>query len=324
MRSQLLWRTKNGKILISLWLVLLLVGCGETSTTSYQITPKATNAKLGDSSTPQVISKMNLSTLPLLKRGSVTLNVSNFEIHCPDQNANHPNDNIVLKRGGKALYGTGDIQQITAYLSSLNSTPLPNTELQLQPGGPTGNNDVFNNTTPGCVGILEVTNIGQTAIQLMGIAMQFIGVASRNTASYALIDVCPIRHEEAISCNYAIGGQTGPTSAFFRLYNASTGTLLTDQITYLDMSMNEHTGTLVLGPKEVIVLQIAFESQENLAYTLEPEVIVNTVNGAGRLPLPNLTRKIFFANPNQFSCYRLEVNGFVQIFPGVNDPMRCI
>jgi len=222
--------------------------------------------------------------------------------------------NAIVLASNRLEYDTGEIQQANTYLGQIydrgvdqsrgtphyDDPPAPPAMLTRTSGtwisGSTGSHN------DNCSGNLQVTNIGNTAIQITGVNMRLLSNTQLNRYHYRLIDLCSINLRV---CQPPFGLFITTTYSF-NLSRAHANTVFSGQF---------QGNQLLLDPGQVALLRLYFYSSKNLIYSVAPEITVSLVNQQTTYTLSQLASTLAFANPGQFSCYQLQSNGntFTQI-----------
>jgi len=204
-------------------------------------------------------------------------------------------------------------------MTSQYPTPAPQAPpsmLSWIPGTIVGDVDMRTLIGAGCFGEMELTNTGKNSILIRSINMQLTAKPVRTSPSfqYRMINLCALlTGDERNSCPPQAAG-SGPLFEFFRLKAAPSGTVFTPKQEIND-SEYQSGSDIVLHPNDPYALPVLFYfmSLDNLVYSLTPELLLDTPNGAQQaVALPQLATTLYFANPSQFSCYTLQGDTFVK------------
>jgi len=230
-----------------------------------------------------------------------------------------PSNNLVLN-DDRSSYDTGAIQQITSYLNG-SSTQFPARFLSWAPGGLTGIGQPLKDRV-GCGIDLQLSNDGNTDVQILQIKARLLATPSPNTYKYKLIDICPVRHLESIKCQTGTGGTSGDCYAIIQLDNRQAGTLFENTFKDVPNCIGQ-----AMNPGDALDMQVTFYStgtDSNSVYSVSLEITVES-QGKQYIEKPSeVLDKLVFAKDNQFSCYRLQDNTFQQIVPGPDSPALCV
>ncbi len=114
---------------------------------------------------------------------------------------------------------------------------------------------------------------------------------------------------------------------FSRLKVAPSGTMFMPEQDIND-PQHQSGSDIILNPTASDTLPVIFyfTSLDNRVYSLTPELLLDTSNGAQQtVMLPQLATRLYFANPSQFSCYTLQGDTFVQVSTNPeNSPGYCV
>ncbi len=310
------------RAIVSFLLVIVLVACGTNAvTTSSPAQPHPSSpANISENaSTSLNLNPANIS----IKTGNVLIQSRGFD--CPDGNLGNAyyEDQLVLA-SDRMTYSQDEITQMRSYvLGSISAgtgsgiskyatvTPsLPTLHWVLGgnnvgTGGGSGN---------GCGATLNVTNTGNTPIQIPEISIQVKASPQPNTYHYRLIDACSFLTPEEVSnggclpTGSAGGGPCNLSSVSFQLGSREKNQLLSAQLSA------PVCGTLTIAPATQVPLILAFPEAVNkpfsLIYSILPILTINAGQGDQKVPLTQLASTLAFANANQFSCYQLHGTTF--------------
>lgn len=228
-------------------------------------------------------------------------------------------------------YESAEIQKMATYVNAAlnaapSTVPLPST-LRFVPGAPPTDLSLWNAFGNVCNGRLQITNIGNSTIQLSHIEMEYMGASRPNTFSYRLMDICslPITLPDQFSkCPPRRGGGGQGYAYQFQLGQGSTSTVIQGQLT----NNGGETGVgPTLDPGQVAFVSLSFVSSGtpgNLVYTVRPKLTLDMVGEQRITELPRLDSTLAFADASQFSCYTLRGDTFELVGPGPHDSVWCV
>ena len=222
--------------------------------------------------------------------------------------------NAVVLASNRLEYDSGEIQQMNTYLGQISGRGVdqshgiphyddppasPATLIETSGGRLRGS---MASPTVGCSGNLQVTNIGNSPIQITGVDVRLRSDAQLNRYQYRLIDLCSVNGNVCqVPFGFAI---ISPYS--FNLSMAKANTVFSGQL---------QGNQPLLDPGQVALIHLYFYSSNNLIYSVAPEITVSLLDEQRTLTLSQLASTLAFANPGQISCYQLQSNGntFTQI-----------
>ncbi len=310
-------RIRTIRILIAIPLVFLLVACGNRSSSTSGVSTSQNRTS------PTISSSTSPATNPELK--AIDFNVANLHFHAPNPITcvNFPSlfytDSSYFKKGNLVLatdrltYDSGELQQMREYTHSVlagHASSMPTT-LRWASGTAIGN---FLHPPEaedsGCIEQLEITNLGNNPAIIGSMSVQLTSITQNNLTHYRLIDSCTLG---ALCFGGTAGG--GPQIYYFLLKAKSPDTVVTPLSK--EVSTNYQCCTdVVLNPGDILPVVIFFASLDPFAFSIVPDLILDTPNKAPQIiALPQLATTLYFANPNQFSCYGLNGDTFVPLKP---------
>lgn len=172
---------------------------------------------------------------------------------------------------------------------------------------------------PGCALEFQITNVGRTVVQVPSVGFMLTRAPEPNTQHYDLVDRCSVVPQRPSQCHVQLGG--GPVGC--SVYNAQVqlhGTALPATFEDAPVAVTP-TGTcptLSIGPAATAVLWISAVSNSALVYSATPVMTVDTVSGRRHVALTELVGTLAFADPSQFSCWRLQGTTFVEALTGAS------
>ncbi len=302
-------RAKAVSVLSLGLLLILLVSCG-----------KVTNGNPTVSSSPVKLASPPLRLAsPSLGGISVNLPTQHLHIFSPygfqcqthgalpsDSDSPYiPHSNLVLNQA-RLTYTPSELQQMQNYISVYFQDsnlyypytrkpesllpPIPQT-LRWVSGRDLSNDYPFNR----CFGILEITNTGNSTIQVQAINMLLL----KEQATYNI-----------------------------SLHAAQAGTIFFPQTPNFNESPSGMGfSPTILSPQQTANVSFSFISASggNLSYLIQPQIVISMEGGTQTTGLSQLASTISFANKNQFSCYTLRGSSFLPFdkAPPLPDPNQA-
>jgi hypothetical protein len=224
-------------------------------------------------------------------------------------------------------YDQGAIQSMKNYLTAFSQVTSGQLGTVPHPA-PSVNPSIFqlvpvNIAKLGCNEILQVTNIGNTPVQISQISVQFTADTQVNNHHYNLIDACSL-----IPSIYCLGSPMGSYEpvyeARFDLHPGKANTIM--PATCLGYSTAECLQqALMLHPGEAAEIYLTYFSNtsDNLSFSLMPSFTLEWSGKQVAYPAPQLQEYFSFANISQFSCYTLKGQKFTEVSLG-NDQYYCM
>lgn len=264
-------------------------------------------------------------------------------LNCPPQGWSIVPQTLVLTEE-RLSYAKEEVQQMASYIDKAvgmfnadpehlikKSEPLPPT-LQFMQGSLTTNIagwSLFHETwKPGCIGYVEITNVGKEDITLLGMNARLLAPPQRNTEQYRFINICslPITFPQELGrkCPVTPEESGKDENLTFSLEMSSSGQIFPgERITYESFEGRRKLGTRFewkLPPHVPTILHLNFESPEfdgNLRYHIIPELVIsNEKDGEERtVPLKELESHLVFADSTQVSCYSLPTRDATTFVP---------
>jgi hypothetical protein len=214
-----------------------------------------------------------------------------------------PPDRLVLA-SPRLDYDAAEVQAMTAFLAQstygIVTGPRPPDTLAWIP--------VARLSEPCGVG-LEITNTGQSPVQVTAAGVVMAAGARAGPPEYRLIDACSIAPNPD-ECPPARGGT--PTNCDIYEVNLALGGDAGDAISAPPMpqTADPSCGEMTLPPAGVKDLYMILTSAKPLVYTVAPRLDLATAEGTRTLIIPRLTATLAFAADSQFSCYELHGTSF--------------
>ncbi|HEU5377803.1 MAG TPA: hypothetical protein VFV38_20460 [Ktedonobacteraceae bacterium] len=319
--------TNSLKIVVTTLLILLLVGCGTDANSPSGVTH------------PQQATPSDIPSS--LSAHSISIDIAHMHIYSKEAISciNYPAlgtsvfygvDNLVLN-GQRLDYDPTEIQQMRSYIAAVYGSvrspsiipALPST-LRWVSGTTVSDYDGIpsNLLESGCYGEMDLTNTGSNPILIQSIQVQLTAppVRINPSSQYRMIEICSllIGTEAGNGCPPMAGGSSS-VFEFFRFKPSSQDTVFTPRQQINDPQYQSGSD-LRLDPSTQSTLPIIFyfSSLDGFSYSFEPQLILKTPNGDQQtVSLPQLATKVYFANPNQFPCYTLKGNLFVEMTNGI-------
>jgi hypothetical protein len=203
----------------------------------------------------------------------------------------------------RLTYDSGEIKQMAAYLDAYWNhkkyiPPVPPTLTLVQGSQYAGN----------CSLDLQITNVGETAVQIPRVDIRITKPPHQNTYQYHLIDACKL-----IECGES-GAGVNPCSGYqanIKLGKAaSKDTVFTGEVTSFPGGTNQDgipCGPLTLTQGESTELFYYLKlSHDNLIYSAIPELTLETSSGSYMLQLSRLAGTLVYTDESEFTCYTLD------------------
>lgn len=299
-----------GCLLASILLVVALPGCGQQPATATPL-PAITVASAG-------LSIVAIDGPASKQKG---------RIRCPlwlDRK-----DQVVL--GSDPLSLTGDrVAQLKRQWTEFDSgrtTGLPDALRQV-PGAPSGppmprppQYSDYGGTNfywgPGCALELQITNTGVNRVLISSAGFRLAEPSIVNAQHYNLVDRCSLEGTPPENCAAQLGGRPtfcGIYSAQVRLAPGAAGNAYRDSP--LSTDQNGPCPPMTIEPGSTKELWIQAVGAVAQIYDVVPELVVGTSSGTSTVTLPQLAGTAAFADPPQFSCYKLAGTSFVKAADG--------
>jgi len=163
-----------------------------------------------------------------------------------------------------------------------------------------------------CVFSIEVTNTGSTALQIPRAGLRLTGNPQPNQASYRLVEFCSVAHDTQF-CGPQVGGVPRPCSVYgveIGLENHTSGDDVMSAPEQIDQN-GQPCPQLTLSPNQSVTIVIGAYSTDPMIYQAEPVLQVITPTAQGMVTFVQLGAVYAFADPSQFTCYRLSGSTFV-------------
>jgi hypothetical protein len=319
------------RILIGVVLVVLLAGCNSnTSSTSGGNSSTTTHSQsvgTPTSSTTQDAAIPLPKTGVEIKTGMLQIQAP-YGIACPNDNYSTAPETINLTNQDQLTYDSGQIQQMEQYLDASFSTgetrgarpyweywdsngaasaPVPPPTLKLVPGG-----------LGFCLGTMEITNLGSSPAQILGLDVRLTTTTQQNNYHYHLIDVCSLPTtipKNIFTCPITPAGASSDLVYDFQLGRGDVNTVYQGQ---LEPDPYDPGNTGTLNPGEIVFVHVHFSlapstPANNLIYSLTPELTVSSSSQQETFALTQLNSTLAFADTSQITCYKLQGNTFVPL-----------
>lgn len=328
MLTRMLIARRTAKVLVAILLLSMLVACG-----------KATSSPSGATFSQQ---KPDLSIPTSASRKRIDFTIANINIYsgiginCLNYGTTNKNDpdsltaNLVLATD-RLTYDTSELQQMRTYAAAIYSghpATIPST-LKLVQGTMASNSPFFTFTNlvgGGCYGEMELTNLGKDVILIRSVNMHLTAVPQKTSRfQYRMIDICSLIGNSGTGCPPGAGGGA-PVIDSFLLKAAPSGTLFTPQVQSIYDPQDQSGSDIILNPNAQYTVPVLFyfTSSDKLVYSLTPELLLDTPNNPLQaVALPQLATTLYFADHNQFSCYTLQGDTFVQ-YKEDNNNQYCL
>lgn len=310
-------------------ILTLLMGCsvstngynGQSSNTSVSQVETPTNTVAPTTAmTPTATSGTSSTPSPLsINKGNVSVDADGLHIQAtdgiecsPGYKLGHSPPNHLVLATSRTTYNSGEIQQITSYLDALSQTdetmPSIDSITTPLPASLTWASGASCSTT------LEITNTGNSTIQIPQIDARLTAASQQNNYQYRLIDACSMLSADKCRCG-GCGGAGGSCSVYAATIQLGVGQQ--DSVFSSTPTSMDTCGQMTLAPSSTLELYLSFSSSppSNLMYSLTTELTLKTASGQQVLALPQLGSSVAFADNSQFSCYGLQNQTFVQINP---------
>lgn len=303
------------KVPISILLLMLLTSCGKNfsaPTSTLAVVPSPTEKRIGsDNINLEVYSPTGVYCLS--DAGAFPFNV--------EGNSNFPQGTLVLSTH-RLNYDNSEIQQMSTYLTAYfnEQLPLPAPPRTLTYAKLAGNR---------CKLQLELTNIGNSTIQLLHIQLKLLAAPRRNTNQYFEVDTCSIPVPPSVHCSGG-GGDETPWNYEFHLIGGGTGQRLTSLVT--PETQNEAGLGPLLHPNGTAAMGISIYSLSkpflnannligtdkpneyfnNSIYSLVPEIVLKIQGKVQTIELSKFASNLYFTKLCQFVPYGLKGNIFAR------------
>lgn len=308
------------RLLAVISLLILLTGCSNngsspssvTSTRPSSITPTrpspitpTSSSSITPTSAPNLVPPLNAS-------GSVTMDIAGLSIYSADGiqcplglGRVSPSDYLVLATD-RLSYDSGELQQMETYVanavySDQSYSMPPPTALQWVPGGTFCNID------------LQITNTGDSAIQIVSAGVKLQQDAQPNNYQYRLIDACSlVRTSSCRNVPYILPH----CRAKVQLNSGSAGAVFDNTFTMSyqgpSSSLDQQCPAVLLQPKGTVILSIDLSSSSAAGiFSIVPELKLS--NQTDPLQLDQMATTITFSDASQFTCYGLQGDTFIQV-----------
>ena len=258
---------------------------------------------------------------------NVSLSVAYGSIHGRTGEPHCPNwfdhwDNVVLNQS-RLTYSAGDLGRMSAWFKS-GKTPdydlLDPSLLAVQPGAPTSapTGDAAGVAAPfgtamSCLFSLEITNTGPSAVQIPQAGLRLTGSPVPNPTAYRLVEFCSVV-KSASFCGPVGGGSPPPCSVEgveVALTDGQVGTDIVSPPAQLDPTSHQACPEVTLARNQSVTLVFGAYSSAALIYQAMPVLDVITPTAQGTVTFPQLASVYAFADPAQFTCYKLSGSTFV-------------
>ena len=336
---------RRARIVAVTFIALILISCGQANSDTLNSTSPHNNAKILKNPTsvplptptPILVNpEAEPSQLSFnIEQQTIQLHIDAGEgLYCNygDSEALDPGGPLeILLRDNPSVYTTSEINQMTDFVNNWfqihpQVLPLP---AGLQIPTPSVGETPFNGIHPqtGCSGDIQLTNTGNTALQIQLLDVRLTATPQVDTNLYRFIDFCSFRtnHDSPVPCPFQRAG--GQTFAYtYNLTGGVTGQVVSPQ-TNIDPGSNSiQLGTsFTLMPNQPVDISINFASTPaNMIYSIVPELTIDTGMGEQTVTLTQLASTLSFVNPDQISCYGVQDNAIVPVTPSVGFSHLCV
>jgi hypothetical protein len=340
-------RAKAVSVLSLGLLLILLVSCGKVTNGNGKVTngnPTVSSSSVRLASPPLRLASPSLGGISVNLPTQHLRIFSPFGFQCQTHGALPmesdspyiPHSNLVLNQA-HFTYTPSELQQMQNYVSVYFQDsnlyypytrkpesllpPLPQT-LRWVSGRDLSNDYPFNR----CFGILEITNTGNSTIQVQDINMLSLQASQRNTYHYLGVDLCSLLLPPA-ACGCWCAGEEVATYDY-SLHAAQAGTIFSPEARNFNGSPpGKGFSPTILPSQQTTNVNFDFISASggNLSYLLRPQIVISTEGETQTFGLSQLDSTISFANKNQFSCYTLRGRTFLPFdkAPPLPDPNQA-
>lgn len=280
---------------VVLGITAALAGCGSPSSTpsgNSNVVPPGPQSTQGSGGGPQPTLQDNPSSQQdsangLLLSGSFT---------CAD--------NLVLA-SDQLSYSDSDVQNLLAYMSTLNPSGSLPSILTSVPGSPIdfGGLDL-------CTADVTVTNESNQTITIVGGGVHNVSAPVTNTFEYRTVDFCKMQNDGLIPRSVTIywcGRGGGPTCSYDLQVPLTSGDVGTD---YTKAFAVDGCKTISLPPAQAADITMEFQPDQPLIYLVNPELTVADGSGTHNVVFANWSSTLAYAATNQMPCYALSQDTF--------------
>ncbi|MFL5589883.1 MAG: hypothetical protein ACJ8DI_19855 [Ktedonobacteraceae bacterium] len=229
----------------------------------------------------------------------------------------------------RSTYDQGTLQSVKNYVAAVDesadganssNTPTGYSNLSLYPAFSAAP-DAFQlvaATDRKCGEVLEITNIGNEAVKISQVHVEFTADTRVDNQSYNLIDACPLL-PSARPCPPSFRGGTGGLGVYtasFQLNSEKKNTI--NSATYWGDDFGKFQ-IPTLQPGEIIQVTIEYDRPKNLnsnlSFSIRPSF---TLTWPDKQPItyPAPQLQAMFSFTHQFSCYGLQDQQFTKISSG--------
>ena len=180
-------------------------------------------------------------------------------------------------------------------------------------GSPTGVRGIPTSLLSACMFTIEITNTGATAIQIPQAGLRLTGDPQPNPAVYRLVEFCSVVHSTSY-CGPNAGGVPPGCSVYgveIALENQASGADVVGAPAAIDPTTNQACPPVTLAHDQSVTFVIAAYSTDAKIFQAVPVLKVITATAQGPVTFPQLGAVYSFADPSQFTCYRLSGSTFV-------------
>lgn len=302
-------------------LVLILVACGTNTSATSPSSPHSKGTAKKPISTPSPLPQAG-ADFSSLDPNPAPLSIKSGDLSIQSDGGLQCSNRLVLATD-RTTYSQDEIAHMNAYVTSMMSgtaTPAqPPSTLRWVLGGsmdPIPATPEIENPTPPCRIMLNLTNNGNTPIQIPTVSIQLEASPQPNVYNYRLIDVCSVLLPPSPhGCFFPSGGGSDCSSytASFQLERGESDAEFS-AVPSAQNGPGEDCGVLTVAPTAPIKLEIDFSLAptlpKNLIYSIVPVFTLDTAQEEQSLTLSQMRSTLAFASASEFSCYTLQGRAF--------------
>ena len=184
-----------------------------------------------------------------------------------------------------------------------------------------------------CMGSLEVTNIGASAVNIIGGGVQLTKAPITNSFQFHLISICDPQY--GLAPDTCFGHGHGPSCIYYLNLPLTQGQAgVSIKAAFQTTAISNTTDcppTITLHPGDSAVeIDMYFSSKSALIYQLIPELsLIDSTGKQQIVTFPSIQAHAAYAAPQQFSCFGV-VKGRISAlptsasyYPGANKLYQC-
>lgn len=312
---------KMSRMLALFLLVFVLVACGTNTSATSPSGPSSKGTTNKPTSTPSPLPQTG-ANFSSLDPNPAPLSIKNGDLLIQSDGSLQCSNRLVLATD-RTTYRSDEIASMNAYVTGFmhgaaTSAQLPSI-LRWVLGGsrdPIPATSETENHAPPCSIVLNLTNTGNTPIQIPKVGVQLEASPQPNTYHYHLIDACSVLlPPQPDGCFQPFGGGNDCSS-----YTASIQLdqgMPDDEFSAVPRAQNdsgEDCGILTVAPTTPIKLEIDFSLDptipKNLIYSVAPVFTIDTAQREQTLTFSQMRSTLAFASASEFSCYTLQGTTF--------------